>query len=133
MRHALCGLLYCRPQRLLVFVNPFGGKRQARRTWTQLAEPILTAAGVACSLMETQYQVCVYACRQQCSLACCRWWCSAVELFRGPHLSVVWAVRVADITAHGACLCVKLLLLVPLLVVSRVAVGRAMLRSWCGT
>jgi diacylglycerol kinase family enzyme len=40
-----------------VFVNPFGGKRQARRTWTKLAEPILTAAGVACDLVETQYQV----------------------------------------------------------------------------
>lgn len=39
-----------------MFVNPFGGKRQARRTWTKLAEPILSAAGVQCDLVETQHQ-----------------------------------------------------------------------------
>jgi diacylglycerol kinase family enzyme len=50
-------LCCCRPQRLLVFVNPYGGKRQARRIWSKLAEPILTAAGVSCDLVETQHQV----------------------------------------------------------------------------
>lgn len=46
-----------RSQRLLVFVNPYGGKRQARRTWAKHAQPILTAAGVKYDLVETQYQV----------------------------------------------------------------------------
>lgn len=55
----------CRPQQLLVFVNPFGGKRQARRTWAKLAEPILTAAGVDCQVVETQHQVSI----DQCGLA----------------------------------------------------------------
>jgi hypothetical protein len=40
-----------------VFVNPYGGKRQARRIWSKLAEPILTAAGVSCDLVETQRMV----------------------------------------------------------------------------
>lgn len=55
-RQQLRALSY-RPQRLLVFVNPYGGKRQARRTWAKHAEPILTAAGVGYDLIETQYQV----------------------------------------------------------------------------
>lgn len=53
----LCTCKSCRPQQLVVFVNPYGGRRQARRTWLKLAEPILTAAGVHCQLVETQYQV----------------------------------------------------------------------------
>lgn len=53
----LCLDTMCRPQHLLVFVNPFGGKRQARRTWAKLAEPILSAAGVDCQVVETQHQV----------------------------------------------------------------------------
>jgi len=36
-----------RPRALLVFVNPFGGARRARRTWQRVAEPVLAAAGAA--------------------------------------------------------------------------------------
>lgn len=63
-RQQLRALSY-RPQQLLVFVNPYGGKRQARRTWAKRAEPILAAAGVGYDLVETQYQVCAIFSWQQ--------------------------------------------------------------------
>jgi hypothetical protein len=56
VRQRLQQLTY-RPQQLLVFVNPFGGKRRARRTWQAVAAPILAAAGVDCQVVETAYQV----------------------------------------------------------------------------
>eukprot|EP00775_Hariotina_reticulata_P013622 gene13622-13748_t len=45
-----------RPRRLLVFVNPFGGKRRARQTWQKIAAPVLAAAGVRCQVVETRHQ-----------------------------------------------------------------------------
>jgi len=46
----------CRPRRLLVFVNPFGGKG-AGQTWQKIAAPVLAAAGVRCQVIETWHQV----------------------------------------------------------------------------
>ncbi|MCO5573970.1 hypothetical protein L7F22_027748 [Adiantum nelumboides] len=45
-----------RPKRLLVILNPFGGKKRAKELFQQHVEPLLSAAGVACTLQETQYQ-----------------------------------------------------------------------------
>ncbi|WIA21465.1 hypothetical protein OEZ85_000672 [Tetradesmus obliquus] len=45
-----------RPKHLLVFVNPFGGRRQAPQVWQRVAAPVLAAAGTQCDVLETTHQ-----------------------------------------------------------------------------
>lgn len=45
-----------RPKRLLIFLNPFGGKKLAKKIFQQQVEPLLAVAGVDYTLKETQYQ-----------------------------------------------------------------------------
>jgi hypothetical protein len=52
----LCAVVVARPKRLLVFVNPFGGRRQAPKVWQQVAAPVLAAVGTQCEVVETTYQ-----------------------------------------------------------------------------
>eukprot|EP00882_Tetradesmus_deserticola_P025455 GHRQ01027963.1.p1 GENE.GHRQ01027963.1~~GHRQ01027963.1.p1 ORF type:complete len:319 (+),score=97.98 GHRQ01027963.1:80-1036(+) len=47
---------HCRPKRLLVFVNPFGGRRQAAKVWQQTAAPVLAAVGAHCEVVQTTCQ-----------------------------------------------------------------------------
>jgi hypothetical protein len=59
--HVACCKLRCcchsnRPKRLLVFVNPFGGRRQAPKVWQQVAAPVLAAVGAECEVVETTCQ-----------------------------------------------------------------------------
>ena len=42
-----------RPASLLVFVNPYGGARAARRVWQDVAGPLLSVAGVETRVVET--------------------------------------------------------------------------------
>ncbi|KAK9845195.1 hypothetical protein WJX84_003444 [Apatococcus fuscideae] len=43
-----------RPQSLLVFINPFGGNRQAAQIWQSVA-PIFQLTGTKCEVVETQW------------------------------------------------------------------------------
>ena len=43
-----------RPKRLLVFVNPYGGKGKANKVYKTKAEPVFKAAGIECRVVETQ-------------------------------------------------------------------------------
>ncbi|KAG0539677.1 hypothetical protein BDA96_03G342300 [Sorghum bicolor] len=45
-----------RPKRLFVFVNPFGGKKCARKIYDTEIKPLFEAAGVSITLQETEYQ-----------------------------------------------------------------------------
>ena len=45
----------CRPRRLLVFLNPFGGSRRARQTWDNVVKPVFDKAGVKSRAVETQH------------------------------------------------------------------------------
>ncbi|KAF8055035.1 hypothetical protein HT031_006851 [Scenedesmus sp. PABB004] len=45
-----------RPRRLLVLINPIGGRRAAQRTWDTVAAPVLAAAGVQCEVVRTTHQ-----------------------------------------------------------------------------
>lgn len=46
-----------RPKRLLVLLNPFGGKKNARRIFQEHVKPLLALAGVTITLQETQFQL----------------------------------------------------------------------------
>lgn len=45
-----------RPKRLFIFVNPFGGKKCARRIYGTEIKPLFEAAGVSITVQETKYQ-----------------------------------------------------------------------------
>jgi len=45
----------CRPRRLLVFCNPFGGSRRARQIWESVVRPVFDKAGIKSSAVETQH------------------------------------------------------------------------------
>ncbi|XP_066307116.1 sphingosine kinase 2-like [Miscanthus floridulus] len=45
-----------RPKRLFVFVNPFGGKKCAKKIYDTEIKPLFEAAGVNITLQETEYQ-----------------------------------------------------------------------------
>eukprot|EP01018_Ginkgo_biloba_P022428 Gb_00257 [translate_table: standard] len=45
-----------RPKRLIVFLNPFGGKKSAQKIFQQEVKPLLILSGVAFTLKETQFQ-----------------------------------------------------------------------------
>lgn len=46
-----------RPKRLLIFLNPFGGKGLAKKVFQGQVEPLLVAAGVVYTVKETQYKL----------------------------------------------------------------------------
>ncbi|KAF9614121.1 hypothetical protein IFM89_015383 [Coptis chinensis] len=46
-----------RPKRLLVIVNPFGGKRIALKIYNDEVKPLLDAADIEYTMQETQYQL----------------------------------------------------------------------------
>ncbi|ESQ55222.1 hypothetical protein EUTSA_v10025046mg [Eutrema salsugineum] len=46
-----------RPKRLLVFVNPFGGKKSARKVFAKEVKPLLEDADVELDVRETKYQL----------------------------------------------------------------------------
>ncbi len=48
------GLEGSRPKRLLVFVNPFGGRGRAQETYERKAAPVFRAAGVDCDAVRTR-------------------------------------------------------------------------------
>ncbi len=43
-----------RPKRLLVFVNPHGGRGRAQQVYRDQAEPVFAAAGIECTVVVTQ-------------------------------------------------------------------------------
>ncbi|KAJ1285710.1 hypothetical protein BS78_03G297800 [Paspalum vaginatum] len=45
-----------RPKRLFVFVNPFGGKKCAKKIYDSEIKPLFEAAGVTVTVQETEYQ-----------------------------------------------------------------------------
>ena len=45
-----------RPKKLLVFVNPYGGRRRAKEIFQTVVEPIFTFAGISLTVVYTQYQ-----------------------------------------------------------------------------
>uniref|UniRef100_A0A7I4FBM7 sphingosine kinase n=1 Tax=Physcomitrium patens TaxID=3218 RepID=A0A7I4FBM7_PHYPA len=45
-----------RPKRLLVLVNPFGGRKTGRKVFSASVEPLLKAAGITYTVKETQFQ-----------------------------------------------------------------------------
>lgn len=45
----------CRPRRLLVFVNPFGGARRGKKIWDTVVRPVFDKAGIKCTAVETQH------------------------------------------------------------------------------
>ncbi|KAL6614371.1 hypothetical protein ACP70R_036641 [Stipagrostis hirtigluma subsp. patula] len=45
-----------RPKRLFVFVNPFGGKKCAKKIYETEIKPLFQAAGVSITMQETRYQ-----------------------------------------------------------------------------
>ncbi|KAH7299890.1 hypothetical protein KP509_24G035100 [Ceratopteris richardii] len=45
-----------RPKRLYILINPFGGKKLAKRIFQQKVKPFLSAAGVSFTLQETEYR-----------------------------------------------------------------------------
>lgn len=51
LRRFFCGLLSLpgsrRPQRLLVFINPFGGKKKAKQIYQSLVAPLFELAGIS--------------------------------------------------------------------------------------
>ncbi|XP_029908952.1 ceramide kinase-like isoform X2 [Myripristis murdjan] len=44
-----------RPKRLLVYINPFGGKQQGRRVYEQKVSPLFARAGIATHVIVTEY------------------------------------------------------------------------------
>ncbi|CAN8325504.1 unnamed protein product [Cochlearia groenlandica] len=46
-----------RPKRLLVFVNPFGGKKTARKIYLEQVKPLLEDADIQIEIQETKYQL----------------------------------------------------------------------------
>ncbi|KAF7666895.1 hypothetical protein LDENG_00088410 [Lucifuga dentata] len=47
--------LSCRPKQLLVYINPYGGKRQGKRIYEQEVAPLFAHAGVSTHVIVTQY------------------------------------------------------------------------------
>lgn len=45
----------CRPQRLLVFVNPFGGSRRAQQIWETTVRPVFDKASIKSRAVETEH------------------------------------------------------------------------------
>ncbi|XP_057693578.1 ceramide kinase-like [Corythoichthys intestinalis] len=45
----------CRPTQLLVYINPYGGKRQAKRIYQQKVAPLFALAGIGTHVMVTEY------------------------------------------------------------------------------
>ena len=45
----------CRPRRLLVFVNPFGGSRRAHQIWETTVRPVFDKAGIKSHPVETEH------------------------------------------------------------------------------
>ncbi|KAG6553893.1 hypothetical protein Mapa_004810 [Marchantia paleacea] len=45
-----------RPGRLLVLVNPFGGKNLGRKVYTEVVDPLFRKAGIEVKVLETMYQ-----------------------------------------------------------------------------
>ncbi|XP_077601153.1 ceramide kinase-like [Stigmatopora nigra] len=45
----------CRPTHLLVYINPYGGKRQAKRIYQQKVAPLFALAGIGTHVMVTEY------------------------------------------------------------------------------
>lgn len=44
-----------RPKHLLVYINPYGGKRQGKRIYEQKVAPLFTQAGISTSVIVTEY------------------------------------------------------------------------------
>uniref|UniRef100_A0A3Q0RHI1 Ceramide kinase n=1 Tax=Amphilophus citrinellus TaxID=61819 RepID=A0A3Q0RHI1_AMPCI len=44
-----------RPKHLLVYINPYGGKRQGKRIYEQKVAPLFTLAGISTSVIVTEY------------------------------------------------------------------------------
>lgn len=45
-----------RPKRLLVFINPFGGKQEAPKIFSTKVSPIFALAGITHQVVETEYR-----------------------------------------------------------------------------
>ncbi|KAM6937034.1 ceramide kinase-like [Xenentodon cancila] len=45
----------CRPKKLLVYINPYGGKRQGKHIYEQKVAPLFTRAGVSTHVIVTEY------------------------------------------------------------------------------
>jgi len=45
-----------RPKSLLVFVNPYGGRRKAKEIFQTIVEPVFKLAGISLTVVYTQYQ-----------------------------------------------------------------------------
>ena len=45
----------CRPRRLLVFVNPFGGSRRAGQIWETVVRPVFDKAGIRSAAVHTKH------------------------------------------------------------------------------
>lgn len=52
---APCTQPTCRPRRLLVFVNPFGGARRGCAIWENVVRPVFDKAGIRSRAVETQH------------------------------------------------------------------------------
>uniref|UniRef100_A0A667Z420 Ceramide kinase n=1 Tax=Myripristis murdjan TaxID=586833 RepID=A0A667Z420_9TELE len=59
-----------RPKRLLVYINPFGGKQQGRRVYEQKVSPLFARAGIATHVIAW----CVWG-GTACSARWCTGWC----------------------------------------------------------
>jgi len=46
-----------RPKKLLVFVNPFGGKKTARKIFQEEVKPLFEDANIQLEIQETKYQL----------------------------------------------------------------------------
>lgn len=44
-----------RPQRLVIFINPYGGSKQAAKTWEEVSAPLFHHAQVDCKVITTEY------------------------------------------------------------------------------
>ncbi|CAO2194899.1 unnamed protein product [Urochloa humidicola] len=55
-RMARCLDSFGRPKRLFVFVNPFGGRKCAKKIYDAEIKPLFEAAGVSITVQETEYQ-----------------------------------------------------------------------------
>uniref|UniRef100_A0A3B4A2A2 DAGKc domain-containing protein n=1 Tax=Periophthalmus magnuspinnatus TaxID=409849 RepID=A0A3B4A2A2_9GOBI len=47
--------LSCRPKQLLVYINPYGGKKQGKRIYEQKVAPLFTQAGITTQVIVTEY------------------------------------------------------------------------------
>lgn len=48
-------VLSCRPKQLLVYINPYGGKKQGKRIYEQKVAPLFAHAGVTTHVIVTEY------------------------------------------------------------------------------